>query len=103
MPVFKYEYLDTEVAALKSIAKLCEEHGMAIEWREAELVAFCHNHRVEVRATIRPRREWDGICLTVRSRLGRRILDGQDYKFLAPECAGYVGLNVYLTALRGEF
>jgi len=96
-------YLDTEVAALKSIAKLCKEHSMEIEWREAELIAFCPSHKVEVRASIRTKCEWDGICLTVRSRLGRRILDGLDYKFLHPECEGYVGLNVYLTALHGEF
>lgn len=97
------QYLDTEVAALKSIAKLCEEHSMAIEWKEAELVAFCASYKVEVRASIRPRREWDGICLTVRSRLGRRILDGQDYQFLHTEAHGYMRLNVYLTALHGEF
>jgi hypothetical protein len=96
-------YKDTEVAALRSIAKLCLEHNMQIEWKESGMTAFCPNHNVEVQASIRPRREWDGICITVRSRLGRRILDGQDYQFMAPECHGYTGLDVYLTALHGEF
>lgn len=97
-------FRDTEVAALKAIAKLCEEHGLDTTWREhGELLASCLGRRISVTASIRPSRECDGIHLTVRSPLGRRILDGQDYQFLHPECAGHVGLDVYLTAVQGEF
>lgn len=97
-------YRDTEVAALRQIAKLCEEHDLAITWRELQdaLEVCCTARRIYVSASIRPSRECDGICLTVRSPLGRRIFDGQDYQFLHNECAGWIGLDVYLTAVQGE-
>ena len=98
-------YRDTEVAALRQIAKLCEEHDLEIAWHATQgvLEASCVDRRIHVLASIRPSRECDGICLTVRSPLGRRILDGQDYQFLHEECAGWIGLDVYLTAVQGEF
>ena len=98
-------YRDTEVAAMRQIAKLCEEHNLEITWHTAQSVleACCGERRIHVLASIRPSRECDGICLTVRSPLGSRILDGQDHQFLHPECAGHMHLDVYLTALCGEF
>lgn len=96
-------FRDTEVAALKLIAKLCEDHDLAVNWSEhGELVASCLGRRITVTASIRPARECDGIHLTVRTPLGRRILDGQDYQFLHPECAGHMHLDVYLTSVMGE-
>jgi hypothetical protein len=97
-------YRDTEIAALQAIAKLCEEYNMAIEWRDerGELHAKCSDRRIHVWASIRPSRECDGICLSVRSPVGRRILDGQDYEFLHSSCRGHTQLDVYLTALLGE-
>jgi hypothetical protein len=96
-------FRDTEIAALKAIAKLCEEHDLAITWgQHGEMTASCFGRRIYVLASIRPARECDGIHLTVRSPVGNRMLDGQDYQFLHHECDGHVHLDVYLTAVQGE-
>ena len=93
-------YRDTEVAALKNISKLCEERGLLVDWRDAGFEA--KGDGIYVIASIRPKRECDGICLVVNSRLGRRILDGQDYQFLSEEAQGCMRLNVYLASIDGE-
>jgi hypothetical protein len=96
------QYRDTEIAALKNIAKLCEKHGMEISWEgNHEFTGKCWN-RVTVTSSIRPARECDGIWLTVRSPQGNRVLDGQDYMFMHESCSGYQQLDIYLSATYGE-
>ena len=96
-------YRDTEVAAIKAIRKLCDTHGFTVV-RETPggFEARCPERHAYVTASIRPRCESDGVWLTVSSRLGRRILDGQDYMFLHEDAQGVQNFLVYLASLDAE-
>lgn len=96
-------YRDTEVAAIKAIEKLCVEHGFEVVKETVNgFEARCPVRGAYVMASIRPKRDSDGIYFTISSRLGRRFLDGQDYMFLHEEAAGVQNFLVYLAALDAE-
>lgn len=88
-------YRDTELAALKFIAKRCEKHGLSVQWEAANKM-LVKADRLELRASIRPYREGDGIWITAVFQDGRKIFDGQDYMFMSEISEGTIRLEAYL-------
>jgi hypothetical protein len=74
-------YRDTEVAALKTLAKFLEkEWAMDLEWKDSGFKAL--GGGFSILADIQPSRESDGLAVTLCTSEGRKLFDGKDYEFM---------------------
>ena len=74
-------YRDTEVAALRTLAKFCEQSwNMRIDWEFGGFKAL--GNGFSLLASIRPERECDGLAVTLCTAEGRKLFDGKDYQYM---------------------